>query len=882
MAIALATVIALGLVNIAPALADGDGDFYEDASKLVSDNWSDSYIGSITLAVGDPIMRVDGEEKEIDPGRNTSPVIVGDRTLIPIRTLVEETGGEVEFEPTERVVTIIGDETEIEMRIGSNTMTVNGELVVLDTAPTIINDRTMLPVRAVAENLGFEVEWQDETREIVITRDFQTKRLIVKTEDGNFDFDAFGALEALRGPDNIAILQFGSINDAKDASDRLNAMSGIIYAEPDMLVATDDTPEQYYVSAAHRSWGVAAIGADKYAEYLVKKGAKRQITVAVVDTGVDSRHPFLSGRVLNGGHDYAYNDTDPSDGHGHGTHVAGTIVDCTPGLNNIKILPVKVMADDGKGTNASIVCGIYYAVEHSADVINMSIGGPASRYLDEYVEWALSRGVTVVAAAGNARANALYESPARVTGAITVAASNSDSAAAVAFSNYGSIVDVAAPGVNINSSVPNGLYVSWNGTSMAAPHASAATAMYLLDDPTLTPGGAESAMRKYVKRPSGWNGAYGSGIIDMSQAIPADSASPTETPTPTPTETPIPSPTITPSPSATPTPSSPSDTYGRGNTIGNDASQSVVAFDNSYIYYSNAYDGGKLYKMDMNGNGKTKLSNHYYVDHIEVNGGWVYYSYNYGDGIVKIRTDGTEAAHIITKSDAGGQIYLKALIDDSIYFYSTGNRGLNKTSVNGGHYTQILSGNMDNTVCITGDYIYFGAYPSGVYRCDINGGNKTLILNDPAGSINVIGDWIYYTVFYPSYGIGKAYHGEIYKARIDGSGKEMIYSGNNAYPLNVDGEWIYFLKDKLGWWDGSVAREPALAKIRTDGTGYAIVLSERDLPGGNSDLRTHVSIYGNHVYLLANNNATNVGNSELYRIGKDGSGLTLLQSYFSP
>ena len=123
----------------------------------------------IVLTIGDPMMMVNGEEKEIDPGLGTTPVIINDRTLLPVRAIVEELGGTVGWNGDTREVTLGYSDSEIVLTIDSTSAALNGTAQTLDTAPTIINDRTMLPIRFIAEGFGLGVEWNGDTQKITIT-----------------------------------------------------------------------------------------------------------------------------------------------------------------------------------------------------------------------------------------------------------------------------------------------------------------------------------------------------------------------------------------------------------------------------------------------------------------------------------------------------------------------------------------------------------------------------------------------------------------------------------------------------------------------------------------------------------------------------------------
>jgi subtilisin family serine protease len=214
------------------------------------------------------------------------------------------------------------------------------------------------------------------------------------------------------------------------------------------------------------------------------------VTAFVIDTGVRATHETFGGRVT-GGFDAVDNDGNPDDGFGHGTHVAGTIGGAEYGLaKGVSIVPVRVLDNSGSGTTEQVVAGIdWVSQNHSGpSVANMSLGGGADDALDTAVRNSVASGVTYAIAAGNSSADASGFSPARVQEAITVAASDINDAQAD-FSNFGSLVDLYAPGVDITS--------SWNdsdtgtntisGTSMATPHVCGAAALFLAANPTATP-----------------------------------------------------------------------------------------------------------------------------------------------------------------------------------------------------------------------------------------------------------------------------------------------------------------------------------------------------------------------------------------------------------
>lgn len=209
----------------------------------------------------------------------------------------------------------------------------------------------------------------------------------------------------------------------------------------------------------------------------------------IVDTGVLTSHAEFSGRIASGF--TAVSDANGvNDCNGHGTHVAGTVAGATYGVAKAAtVVPVRVLDCAGSGYLSSVIAGLdWIGSNHplgAPAVVNMSLGGGASSTLDSAVEALVAKGITVVVAAGNSAADACTSSPARTPGALTIAASNSTDGFA-SFSNFGSCVDLIAPGVSITSAWIGSATATAqiSGTSMASPHvaglvASAMTGGYL-------------------------------------------------------------------------------------------------------------------------------------------------------------------------------------------------------------------------------------------------------------------------------------------------------------------------------------------------------------------------------------------------------------------
>jgi len=210
----------------------------------------------------------------------------------------------------------------------------------------------------------------------------------------------------------------------------------------------------------------------------------------IIDTGILSGHSEFGGRVTSGFTVFSAGGSE--DCNGHGTHVAGTVGGIIYGVaKNVTLVPVRVLDCNGSGSWSGVIAGVDWVVADASGkpaVANMSLGGGASSSVDAAVKNAHGKGVVMVVAAGNSNANACNYSPAREPSAITVGATTSSDARA-SYSNFGSCLDIFAPGSSITSAWHTGTSVTntISGTSMASPHVAGVAALLLSSDTTATP-----------------------------------------------------------------------------------------------------------------------------------------------------------------------------------------------------------------------------------------------------------------------------------------------------------------------------------------------------------------------------------------------------------
>ena len=408
----------------------------------------------------------------------------------------------------------------------------------------------MLVVLAATPAFAF-LETSNHTSALSNTSEFVSGELIVKFKNGVdsteisaiyaryglsvLSSNTYAGFQRLKIPQEISVLKLVDI---------INKNPNVDYAEPNFIAYADMSPNDPSYSYQWNMHDLNEGGINMAPAWDISTGSGT--VVAIVDTGVRVGSD-LSGTSFVPGYDFVNNDNDPVDDNGHGTHVAGTIAQSTNNNEGVagvafgaSIMPVKVLNRQGSGTYAAIANGIYFAVDHGANIISMSLGGSQnSQTLKNAVAYAYNHGVTCVAAAGNNGQNGISYPAAYDAYVIAVGATQYDKTRAP-YSNYGSSLDVMAPGGNTNldqngdgygdgvlqqtftmqgSTVVWGYYF-YQGTSMATPHVSGVAAL-LYSHGVTSPDNIRTALQSTATDlgATGWDIYYGYGLINAYNAL---------------------------------------------------------------------------------------------------------------------------------------------------------------------------------------------------------------------------------------------------------------------------------------------------------------------------------------------------------------------------
>ncbi|MEV7262919.1 S8 family peptidase [Micromonospora aurantiaca] len=264
---------------------------------------------------------------------------------------------------------------------------------------------------------------------------------------------------------------------------RLAADPAVAYVEQDRVMTTQGTQ-------TGATWGLDRIDQRNLPlnSTFTYPNTASNVRAYIIDTGIRTTHSDFGGRATWGTNTV---DTNNTDCNGHGTHVAGTVGGTRYGVaKSVRLVAVKVLNCSGSGTTAGVISGVNWVTSNAVKpaVANMSLGGGASTTLDNAVANSINSGITYALAAGNSSANACNSSPARVASAITVGSTTSTDARS-SFSNYGSCVDIFAPGSSITSAwrTSDTATNTISGTSMASPHVAGAAALVLSANTSYTP-----------------------------------------------------------------------------------------------------------------------------------------------------------------------------------------------------------------------------------------------------------------------------------------------------------------------------------------------------------------------------------------------------------
>ncbi len=471
--------------------------------------------------------------------KNGSYMISGDKfARVTGSKLNYKNNGQLEISNSENTITLYND---------TNTLRINSvDIDTMQNSSDIDVSNSQFPIEDVASSLGYDLIYG--TNSLTLTRPFLTKRLLVYS---SANLDDFGATHHIEGYDNLHIYQYSSETQTKEAYEYFLSLDKVTSVEVDAIITPADydnedttvTPLGLDDTFSYTSWGARAMSVDAYSEYLKENvGVENfpELVVAVLDTGIDSDHVWFKNRLAkleneDVGANFSTSENSTcvyEDIYGHGTHVSGIIADLT--FSNVKILPIKVMNDNGYGFSSAIKLGIDYVIQlRNKDLniiaMNLSLGTTTSIGSTNHTEFktkintAYNLGILSVVAAGNNGEDCSNNTPANVTTAITVSAVSHTGNVFFRpeWSNYGSYVDICAPGADIRSAAVGGGTRSDSGTSMAAPHIAGVIALFHTDySKNYTPAKIEELLDNSAidLGNTGWDAYYGEGLVNIEYA----------------------------------------------------------------------------------------------------------------------------------------------------------------------------------------------------------------------------------------------------------------------------------------------------------------------------------------------------------------------------
>ncbi len=359
--------------------------------------------------------------------------------------------------------------------------------------------------------------------------DKTSNRLIIKYKNSNdeikLNLDISNGIKSIKKiDDKLSVIEANNDSDKKKLYDNLKVNSKIESVEEDKTLKNQEVPND---TDYNQQWYVPNINLPKVWDSNIT--SKKNVIVAVIDSGINSKHEDLQGNILDGGYDFYDNSIDTSDDNGHGTNVAGVIVaeeNNAKGIAGIdskvpvKILPLKTADSDGYSYLSDMISAVDYAISKKVDVINLSMG--STEYSDienQEIQKAISSGIVVVAAAGN-NGNSSYMYPASYDNVISVGATDENNNIA-SFSDYNDKVILSAPGTNIETTDKDGGYACVSGTSFSTPIVSALAAMIKCVRPDLAPKDIKNVLENNALDLGimGKDNSFGYGKVDAYKTI---------------------------------------------------------------------------------------------------------------------------------------------------------------------------------------------------------------------------------------------------------------------------------------------------------------------------------------------------------------------------
>ncbi len=348
---------------------------------------------------------------------------------------------------------------------------------------------------------------------------FALKRLILIAGDLQ---ETYGATDIVYYDEyDEYVLTFATVDETEQAYYRIREAYGEDSCFPDEIIEADDAlmDIEGIEPADALSWGISYMGMDYLKAEYDYYDINQEVTVAIIDSGINPYHNIFDGRIdTANSYNFYSGNSNYIDNMGHGTHVSGIIAGATP--ENVQLMVLRCF-DNGQTSALGILTALEHAIETDADVVNMSLGWNGTNaetytFLDELIDRAVSEGIVICCAAGNNKTDVKYSYPANNPQVLTVAAIDKSGKFAETYSNYGSTVDYAAPGTNVLSNYLDGEKVM-SGTSMATPHIAAAVAYIKMVEEETSFIHVEQRLSEYAVDLGdfGWDEYYGYGYVNL-------------------------------------------------------------------------------------------------------------------------------------------------------------------------------------------------------------------------------------------------------------------------------------------------------------------------------------------------------------------------------